>query len=219
MSVGTVGYGMEFYRREQSNGSAAAKDTKEGRRNLFHETVQKYYEEHQLTAKELKEGIDWRHMTAEEWDEMLEGVDNNINAFKERLRRMKELQEEAAQKAVLRADSNMRAAAASSAALNAAASGFMGEADGQAEAEMTAEGDEKHEKNWTKNLKTEDQTVLRTAREAQNMEKRALSKLEEIQLTETAAVGRSETDTVTECVSEEEEERKKRDKREAKALS
>ncbi len=53
---------------------------------------------------------------------------------------------------------------------------------------MTEDG-VKHEKNWTKNLKTDDQTVLRTAKEAQKMEKKALSRFEGVQLTGTTTVG------------------------------
>ena len=60
-----------------------------------------------MTAQELKEEKDWRDMTDEEWDKMLEGVDKYIEAYKERLRQMQEMQNEAAQKAALEADSDM----------------------------------------------------------------------------------------------------------------
>ncbi len=63
-------------------------------------------------------------MTDEEWDKMLEGVDEYIDAFKERLSQLKEMQDEAAQKAALEADSDMRATAASSAVFSAAAKWF-----------------------------------------------------------------------------------------------
>ncbi|MCI7322029.1 MAG: hypothetical protein MR508_01800, partial [Lachnospiraceae bacterium] len=68
----------------------------------------------------------------------------------------------------------------------------------------------KHEKNWTKNLKTDDQTVLRTAKEAQEMENKALSRFEEVQLTGTTTVGVSQTDTGTECAFVEEDENKEK---------
>ncbi len=88
---------------------------------------------HTLTAKELKEEKDWREMSDDEWDNLLEGIDKYIDAFKERIRQLKEIQEEAAQKAALEADSDMRATAASAAALSAAAngSGAASEADGE----------------------------------------------------------------------------------------
>ena len=139
---------------------------------------------HKLTAQELKEEKDWREMTDEEWDKMLEGIDKYIDAFKERLRQMKEMQEEAAQKAALEADSDMRTTAASSAALSAAASGIGGETETEAEnssddALPSIDG-EKHEKNWTKNLDTDNQTVLHTAKKAQEMEAMAQRKIDDI---------------------------------------
>ena len=99
-------------------------NTKVSSRDLFREAVQKFHDDNQLTAQELKEEKDWREMTDEEWDKMLEGVDEYIDAFKERLRLLKEMQDEAAQKAVLEADSDMRATAASEAVLSAAANGL-----------------------------------------------------------------------------------------------
>ena len=88
------------------------------------EAIKNFEELHKLSAKELKDEKDWRDMSGEEWDKMLEGVDNYIDAFKERLKQMKEIQDEAAQKAALEADPEMRTIAASSAALVAAACGF-----------------------------------------------------------------------------------------------
>ena len=99
-------------------------NTKVSSRDLFCEAVQKFHDDNQLTAQELKEEKDWREMTDEEWDKMLEGVDEYIDAFKERLRQLKEMQDEAAQKAALEADSDMRATAASAVALSAAANGL-----------------------------------------------------------------------------------------------
>ena len=93
-------------------------------RDLFREAVQKFCDDNQLSAQELKEEKDWREMTDEEWEQLLEGVDEYIDAFKERLRQLKEIQDEAAQKAALEADSDMRATAASAATLSAAASGL-----------------------------------------------------------------------------------------------
>ena len=204
MSIEAVGYSTDFYRagyhKNSSNDSASTASS----RDLFHEAVQKFRDENQLTAQELKEEKDWRDMTDEEWDKMLEGVDKYIEAYKERLRQMKEMQEEAAQKAAVEADSDMRTTAASSAALNVAANGSDGASEGETEDGIDPE------KNWTKILKTDDQTVLRTAKEAQNMEKMALGRFEEVQLTGTTSVGISQTDTVTECASVEEDENKEK---------
>ena len=179
-------------------------NTKTSSRDLFHEAVQKFRDDNQLTAQELKEEKDWRDMTDEEWDKMLEGVDKYIEAYKERLRQMEEMQEEAAQKAALEADSDMRTTAASAAALNVAANGSGSTSEGETEDGIDPE------KNWTKILKTDDQTVLRTAKEAQDMEKKALGRFEEVQLTGTTTVGISQTDTVTECASVKEDENKEK---------
>ena len=172
-------------------------NTKVSSRDLFSEAVQKFRDDNQLTAQELKEEKDWREMTDEE-----------IDAFKERLSQLKEMQDEAAQKAALEADSDMRATAVSSAALSATANGLGGTSE--ADVESQTEDGVKHEKNWTKNLKTDDQTVLRTAKEAQEMENKALSRFEEVQLTGTTTVGVSQTDTGTECASVEEDENKEK---------
>ena len=189
-------------------------NTKVSSRDLFNEAVEKFRDDNRLTAQELKEEKDWREMTDEEWEQLLEGVDEYIDAFKERLRQLKEIQDEAAQKAALEADSDMRATAASAAALSAAANGLGGtseaDAESQTEEGIPTEDGVKHEKNWTKNLKTDDQTVLRTAKEAQEMEKKALSRFEEVQLTGTTTVGVSQTDTGTECASVEEDENKEK---------
>lgn len=209
MSIGTVG--SKF----MATGSATQETTssnngkpKVSGRDLFREAFQKFQEDHRLTAQELKEEKDWRDMTDEEWDKMIERVDEYIDAYKERLRQIKEMQDEAAQKAALAADPNMRATAAASAALSAAANG-LGAASGT-DAESWTEDGEEYDKNWTKNLDTDDQTVLRTAKEAQKMEKKALSKFEEAQLTGTTTAGLSQTNTVTECAFAEEDENKEK---------
>ena len=189
-------------------------NTKVSSRDLFNEAVEKFRDDNRLTAQELKEEKDWREMTDEEWEQLLEGVDEYIDAFKERLRQLKEIQDEAAQKAALEADSDMKATAASAAALSAATNGFgaTSEADAESQTEegVPTEDGVKHEKNWTKNLKTDDQTVLRTAKEAQEMEKKALSRFQEVQLTGTTTVGISQTDTGTECASVEVDENKEK---------
>ena len=116
------------------------------------EAIKNFEELHKLSAKELKDEKDWRDMSGEEWDKMLEGVDNYIDAYKERLKQMKEIQDEAAQKAALEADPEMRTIAASSAALAVAACGFDSGSTvetGETESSSTEEGVD-HEKNWTK---------------------------------------------------------------------
>lgn len=175
------------------------------------DAIKKFEDAHKLSAQELKEEKDWRDMSGEEWDKMLEGVDNYIDAFKERLREMKEMQDEAAQKAAMEADPEMRTIAASSAAL-AVATGFDAGASSETEeaGEVFVEDGVDHEKNWTKKLKTDDQTVLMTAKEAQKMESHALSKYQEVQLVGTTSVGVSYTSAATECASVDEDDKKEK---------
>ncbi len=174
------------------------------------EQIQKFIEEHKLTAQELKDEKDWRDMTDEEWDEMLGNVDEYLDDVKEYLERMKEMQDEAAMKAATLADSGMRATAASTAALNVAAN-ISGVTTGDVE-EVDEETENPNEeevgsKNWTKNLETDDQLVLRIAKEAQKMENMSLSKLQEVQLTDNTTVGLSESDKLRECASISEDEK------------
>ena len=89
------------------------------------EAIKTYEETHKLSAEELKEEKDWRDMTSEEWDKILEGFDAG---------------------------------------------------------EVSAEDVVDHENNWTRKLRTDDQTILMTAKEAQKMESNALLKYKEIQL-------------------------------------
>lgn len=139
-------------------------------------------ESHKLTSKELKEGKDWRGMSDDEWDKMLEGIDKYIDAYRERLRIMREMQEEAIRKAAMEADPEMKASAASSAAL-AVASGLSENTDAgvvASESDSLTIDNAKFEKNWTKKLDTDDQTVLMKAKEAQKMERMAREKIDEI---------------------------------------
>ncbi len=178
-------------------------------RDLFIQAVQKFCDDNQVTAEELRQEKDWREMSAEEWDKMLESFDEYIEAFKERLKQMKEMQDEAAQKAASEADSSMRTIAASSAALSVAANGFSGianDAESLSDEKILTEDGVNHENNWTKNLKTDDQTILRQAKAAQKMERDAMSKFQEVQLTNSTTAGISKTDTVAECATVDEDE-------------
>lgn len=174
--------------------------------------MKEYKDSHQITAKELKEEKDWRDMSDEEWNDMVEGVDQYVEAYKERQEQLRELEKEAEQKAALEADFNMRTIAASSAALNVAANGFVSDGNSQdgSESIMPTEDVVDHEKNWTKKLKTDDQAILGTAKEAQKMEKRAMSRLQEAQLVNDTTVGVSKEGSVTECASVEENNEKEK---------
>lgn len=139
-------------------------------------------ENNKITSQELKDSDDWRVMSDDDWDKMLEGIDKFIEAFRERIREMIKQQQEAAIKAAAEAPSELKSVAASHAALDVAANGFFGGtasgSDEEAETNSAAGEDPEvdHENNWTKKLKTDDQVILRTAKMAQDLEKVAKSK-------------------------------------------
>ena len=96
---------------------------------------------------------------------------------------MKEMQEEAMQKAASQADPCMKAIAASAAALKVAANGLM---PSVGDAYVKSE-------DWTKNLDTDDQTVLLEAKEAQERASMAIHKMHEILASGNVIFGDSDT--------------------------
>ena len=160
-----------------------------------------FKDSNKITAKELKDPDDWREMSDDVWDKMLEDIDKYIDAFKERIRELVKKQQEAAQKAAAEASPEMRSAAASEAALEVASNGFFGGTNAESETDTESDSytgfdssDENteidHEKNWTRRLKTDDQTILREAKAAQNMEKMASSRIEELKNEDSSVVYR-----------------------------
>ena len=144
-----------------------------------------FEENNKMTSQDLKDSDDWRTMSDDEWDKMLEGIDKFIEAFRERLREMIKQQQEAALKAAAEAPSELKSVAASQAALDVAANGFFGGTASETEEDVETEsvtGEDPgvdHENNWTKKLKTDDQVILRTAKSAQEMESKALQHMED----------------------------------------
>ena len=186
MGISASGYGLNDYTGLGYNRNSVGKTNKTDGKNSLNEKkgitasdfkaqIEKFVETNKITSQDLKDDKDWRKISDDEWEDMLAGVDENVDAYKEYLEHMKELKQEAARKAALEADSDMRATAAASASLNAEASGTVGSTND------SAKEDGKGEKNWTKNLDTDDQTVLRTAKAAQKMESKAIAKYNEIQ--------------------------------------
>lgn len=199
MGVGAVGYPKDYYNVPDNSKSNGA----DGEKTDFvsiKEIIEKYVEDNKITAQELKEDKDWREMSDDEWKKLIANVDEYIDDYKERLEQLKKLQEEAVKKAAAEADADKKAILTAEAALSAAASGFVTDS-------VTEDNSEK-EKNWTKTLKTDDQTILRTAKIAQEAEDMAMSKLQEMQLTGNTSAGISKTGNVTECATTEEDENK-----------
>ena len=154
-----------------------------------------FEENNKITSQDLKDSDDWRTMSDDKWDKMLEGIDKFIEAFRERLREMIRKQQEASLKAASEAPAEMKSVAASQAALDVAANGFFGGETSETEDEPETEpiaGENPgadHENNWTKKLKTDDQAILRTAKEAQEMEIKALKRMEDFLSGESAGYG------------------------------
>ena len=156
-------------------------DSKEG--ICFSDVIREYEEANKLTAKELKDSEDWRSASDEAWDKLLEGIDNYIDSCREISKEKVDLQRKAAQRASLEASAGMKSIAASQAVLSVASCGFYsGIPSDSGESSISdedASGDG-NETNWTRRLKTDDQTILRTAKAAQEMEMSAIAHMEEI---------------------------------------
>lgn len=209
------GYGKNNTNNQKSSGTSfsiqAGNNTVEKSNNTITASVTDLIKmmenSRKLSAKGLKEDKDWREMSDDEWDKMLDGIDKYLEAFKKRVKEMEEMQEEAAKEAAAKADPELRAIAASEAAL-AVASGFGSNTSAKADEEdiiITKEGAD-NEKNWTKKLKTDDQTILMIAKEAQKMEENAISKFQELQITGSTSAGINISDEINESVSVEEDE-------------
>ena len=143
-------------------------------------------------------------MSDDEWDKMLEGVDKYIDAYRERLKELKEMQDEAAQKAAAEAAPEMRTIAAAAAALRVATSGLGGGSSSGSESdeeEFPIDEENPYDKNWTKNLETDDQVILRRAKQAQEMEQMAMSKYQEVMITGETATGVERKGDITEYAS------------------
>ena len=178
------------------DGSEEKEEVADYAKKLFRKLRLMFYSTEDL-AKELKEDKDWREMTDDEWDDLLGGMDQYIEAYKERIKQLREMQEEAIQKAAMSASSDTKTEAAASAAMNVAAGASP---DGE------STESEEDESDWTKNLKTDDKVILNEAKAAQETEAKAMSKYEEVMLTDKTTVGTTKTDGVTGSASVEDDE-------------
>lgn len=158
-------------------------------------------EEHTLTPDNIKKEDDWREMDDEQWNKLIEHIDQYIDDIKEKLERMKELREEAAMKAIADAPANMRAAAISKAMLYAVANGTAG-------GEQDQEVSHLEKISWTYNMQTDDQIILATAKMANEFAADMISKSQELALMGDTSVGISETENMKECAYLEEDERR-----------
>ena len=164
-----------------------------GKRYTAADLIEMLRQKYELTADDL-EDKDWRDMSDKEWEKLLNSFDQNIEAIRDKIKKLKEIQDEAASKAAADAPAGDKANAASSAAQSAAANGFA--------SDVKTEDEEWIEENsWTYDMKTEDQTILHKAAIANEKAQDSLSKSQEIMLTGDTTEGISKTGSTAESAS------------------
>lgn len=147
---------------------------------------------------------DWRDMTPEQWDKLVKNLDAYLDDYKAEIKQMVKMQQEAAEKAALNASPEMRSQAASRAALMVAASGHTAIED----VEVDATADPKD--SWTYELDTDDPALIEKAKMSNEIAESALSKTQEMLLTNDTTEGISTTDDVVETASATENENKEK---------
>lgn len=187
--------------RTESTGETTDKyDNQEEKNYTVADIIEMLRTQYELTADDL-EDKDWRDMSDKEWEKLLGSFDKNIEAVKDKIKKLKEIQEEAASKAAANAPAGQKANAAASAALGAAANGFVSGA-------KTDDAKWIEENSWTYDMKTEDQTILHKAaianekaQDALTMMQDSFTKSQEVMLTGDTTEGISKTGSTTECAS------------------
>jgi hypothetical protein len=160
-----------------------------------------FEEAHKLTPDNIKREEDWREMSDEEWDKLVEHVDKYIDEYKEELEERIEQQEEASKKCAAMAPADQKNNASEKAALKVAAGVLI---DGSGE-----ETTELEKLSWTYELETDDQVVLATAKMANEFAYDMLSKSQELALSGDTTVGVSDIGAIKECASLDEKDGKK----------
>ena len=171
--------------------------------NVFKKLIDNFIEEHKLTKDNIKNEEDWRKMSDEQWDQLIEHIDKYIDDFKEELEHKAELQKEAIMKSTANAPADRKASAASKAALHAVTNGIVGEAPDDDASSL-------EKSSWTYDLQTGDQVVLATAKMANEFAPAVLTKAQELALTGNTTAGISESENVRECASLDENDEKKK---------
>lgn len=115
---------------------------------------------------------DWRDMSNDAWNKMIENFDEYVDDYKERLRLMKEMQLKASVKAAGQAAAAMKATAAARASLMVAATGNSQSGTIESPAE---------EDSWTYDLQTDDRAILATAEIADDAADTMLSAARQIE--------------------------------------
>lgn len=173
--------------------------------DAFQKLIDQMIADHKLTPDNIRLEKDWREMDDEQWDKLIGHIDKYIEENREELEQMEEEQREAAMKAMAEAPADMRTLAAASAMLKVMANGTAG-AQGDGDASRP------DKLSWTYNIQTDDQTVLATAKMANEYAADVMSKSQEFILTGDTSAGISETKDLTECASLQEHEEEEKEK-------
>lgn len=171
---------------------------------MFQALKEAMIEEHKLTKETIKNKDDWREMTDDSWDKLLENMDNYIDYCREEQEKRKELQIEAAKKAAAYAPAGMKAEAVAKAALYARANGIT-------EAVVPDRDKSTLEKlSWTYNLETENQLVLAKAKVANEFAPHIYARAQGLVNTGDITLGSRDVDNIIEYItSDEDDERHK----------
>lgn len=156
--------------------------------------VEKFIKDHKLDAEHITAEKDWREMSEEQWEKLLEHYDKYLDAHKEDLEQLKEKMDEAARKAAANAPAAKKVLAASRAALQVAAGGTS----------------DLQKLSWTYQMETEDQTVLAQAKMANERAQDALTKAQELSLLGYTTEGIRGVENAAECAVCEDSEGKKK---------
>lgn len=169
----------------------------------FRKQLEKFIEDHQLTPDNIKKEDDWREMSEEQWDKLLEHFDQYMDDYKEELEKIKKLEEEAARKAAANAPADQKAIAAAKAALKAATNGITD--DG-----LDENADDLEKLSWTYEMVTDDQAILAKAKMANEYASDMLMKSQELSLVGHTTEGICGVASAAECATYEEDETHKK---------
>jgi hypothetical protein len=161
-------------------GSASGKKKTESTLESFELLKEEFVNKYQSAKENTESEDDWKKMSDEQWDKLMENVDNYINEYKEDLEEKKKLQDEAIMKEAANAPAYMKTNAVSRAALAAVTHG-------------TTEVSEADEEINEKTMETE-----------------KLTKSQELALTGETTTGISGTGDTRECATVEENENKEK---------
>lgn len=172
---------------------------------MFQALKEAMIEEHKLTKETIKKEDDWREMTDDSWDKLLENMDNYIDYCREEQEKRKELQIEAAKKAAAYAPANRKTEAVAKAVLYAGANGIT-EVVVPDRDESTLE-----KSSWTYNLETENQLILAKAKMANEFAPSIYARAQELANTGNTTLGSRDVDNIIDYITPDEDDERNKD--------